>query len=214
MWPSFIVRWCKSQCSRIYRLSQLCREFNARNLYTSFVRQTLTISPQNLDDKLLIEIGKELNLRELYILQNDYTPDTILPCSATAWQQFKSDIVRVNLCVDSIDAREVLLQPGAPVHTIWYRTTMSRVSEERWCLNRFWNVFNLFQMQPNTLRKVISMYKDTLRVFGYENLPKFHCPRQRSQRIDQTLIELVKGCRHLETLVNMIRKRLEIPDLM
>lgn len=91
----------------------------------------MTISPQNLDDKLLLEIAKS-NLQDLHILQNDHTPETILPCSVIAWKQFKCDNsnrTRIHLCIESNDDREILLQPGAPVHTIWYKTKKSKVNE-------------------------------------------------------------------------------------
>lgn len=51
------------------------------------------------------------------------------------------------------------------------------------------------------LRDIISMYKNTLEVFGYENLPKFDSPRLRSLRMDRMLIDLLTECRALKIIV-------------
>lgn len=84
-----------------------------------------------MDDKLLVEISMS-TVKDLKILQNDHTPESIFPCSAIAWCEFRrknSNRMRIHLCVESKDAREILLQPGAPIYSIWYKTKKTKVNE-------------------------------------------------------------------------------------
>lgn len=97
-----------------------------------FIRiQILIISPQSLDDQLLVEISMS-TVEDLKIMQNDHTPESIFPCSAIAWREFSRNNcnrMRIHLCVESKDAREILLQPAAPIYSIWYKTKKTKVNE-------------------------------------------------------------------------------------
>lgn len=65
----------------------------------------------------------ESKLKHLYIVQNENTPKTVMPCSARAWLHFKrhtGDRLRVNLVANSKGKIECdfLIQPEAPVYSI------------------------------------------------------------------------------------------------
>lgn len=60
-------------------------------------------------------------------------------------------------------------------------------------------------MRSDVLRDIISMYKNTLEVYGYEYLPKFDSPRLRSLRMDSILINLLSECRALKIFVRSLR---------
>lgn len=92
--------------------------------------QILVISPQNIDDDVLILLA-DSRIRHLHLLQNRYTPSSICitPCNAKAWRIVKRD--NSNLCVhlrvESTKDGEVLIQPEAPVYSIMYQTPKTQV---------------------------------------------------------------------------------------
>lgn len=97
---------------------------------TPYYFQILVISPQNIDDDVLILLA-DSRIRHLHLLQNRYTPASICitPCNAKAWRIVKRD--NSNLCVhlrvESTKDGEVLIQPEAPVYSIMYQTPKTQV---------------------------------------------------------------------------------------
>lgn len=111
-----------------------------------YPQQTLIISPQNIDDDVLL-LFADSHLRNLHILQNCYTPShrRIEPCSAKAWRILKRDNPKlmVHLRVESLpctvsasaagattsttEFSEIVWQPEAPVHSILYKTPQQMV---------------------------------------------------------------------------------------
>lgn len=98
--------------------------------------QILIISPQNIDDDLLL-LFADSRLRHLHILQNCYSPShqRIEACSGRAWRILKRDNPKlmVHLRVESLSATqfsEVLWQPDAPVHSVLYQAPQQMVSSQ------------------------------------------------------------------------------------
>lgn len=71
----------------------------------------------------MLRLIVDSKLKHLHIVQNENTPKTVTPCSARAWAHFKqnaSEHMQVHLEAISNDTNEcdLLIQPGAPVHSI------------------------------------------------------------------------------------------------
>lgn len=60
--------------------------------------------------------------------------------------------------------------------------------------------FEFFQIRLDVLEDIISMYKNTLEVYGHQHLPKFS-----SSRVDGMVIKLLTECRKLKTVVRCER---------
>ncbi|XP_036334720.1 uncharacterized protein LOC118745302 [Rhagoletis pomonella] len=93
--------------------------------------QVLTISPQNIDDDVLLLLA-DTKLKHLHLLQNRYTSThlSISPCSVKAWRQLKRDNpkLKVYLRVESMGDGEVVFQPEAPVYCVSYESPKSRIN--------------------------------------------------------------------------------------
>ncbi|XP_037033542.1 uncharacterized protein LOC119072433 [Bradysia coprophila] len=147
--------------------------------------QILVISPQNIDDDVLILLA-DSRIRHLHLLQNRYTPSSICiaPCSAKAWRIVKRD--NSNLCVhlrvESTKDEEVLIQPEAPVYSIMYQTPKT-------------------QINSTVLLRTVDAYKSTLNTYGHESLPRFISSKSFHTRADSLLLLMVRQCPHLTNLL-------------
>lgn len=77
----------------------------------------MKISPQNIDDSMLQALT-DTNLMHLHIVQNGNTPQTVMPCSAKAWTNFKcmvNENPKIHLSAIECD---LLIQPEAPIYSI------------------------------------------------------------------------------------------------
>ena len=93
--------------------------------------QILVISPQNIDDDVLILLA-DSKIQHLHLLQNCYSPASvcIAACNAKAWRIVKRDnpYLHVHLRVEATSgAGYILLQPEAPVYSIMYQTPKTQV---------------------------------------------------------------------------------------
>ena len=52
---------------------------------------------------------------------------------------------------------------------------------------------------------IVDLYRDRLKVYGHLGLPRFHTSNSFQDRIDTSLITLVRECPNLNTLVNSFR---------
>lgn len=91
----------------------------------------MKISPQNLNDDLL-NLCIDSKLKELFIVQNGHTPVNVMPCSKYAWEKFRNSktSIRVHFVIESnINAHiKPLIQPNAPIYSIWIDSTNSSVN--------------------------------------------------------------------------------------
>lgn len=147
------------------------------------------ISPQNVSDKTL-EILENSRLLDLYLLQNEYTPQNIVitPCSSKAWKNLheKNQQLRVHLHLDvSRNKADLLLQPNAPVHSVTYNTPRLRLT-------------------PEMLQNMTNSYKSDLNRFVQQSIAKTYCSRSFRNRIDEHILMMVKNCSHIETLVSFL----------
>ncbi|XP_013117529.2 uncharacterized protein LOC106094839 [Stomoxys calcitrans] len=147
--------------------------------------QDLTISPQNIDDDVLMLLA-DSKLKHLHLLQNCYTTSylAIGSCSVKAWRVLKRDNpqLKVHLRLESLNDGEVVFQPEAPVYSVTYRAPKT-------------------QIHPDTVIKMVDHYKNTLAIYSYELLPKFSSPKSFHNRIDSLMLLICRQCFNLHTLV-------------
>ncbi|CAD7088896.1 unnamed protein product [Hermetia illucens] len=158
--------------------------------------QILVISPQNIDDDVLILLA-DAKLKHLHLLQNRYTPPhyQISGCSPKAWQIIRRDNpqLRVHIRVESGGCEEFVFQPNAPVYSILYATPKTRITTEG-------------------LLRMIDNYRGTLTIYGHEMLPKYCSPKSFHSRIDSALLLMTRQCYNITTLV--IREKVSTSTLL
>jgi F-box protein 39 len=54
----------------------------------------------------------------------------------------------------------------------------------------------------SSILTIVDLYRDRLKVYGHLGLPRFHTSNSFQNRIDMSLITLVRECPNLNTLVN------------
>ncbi|XP_044271820.1 uncharacterized protein LOC123015857 isoform X1 [Tribolium madens] len=147
--------------------------------------QVLYISPQNLGDDI-IELLSHTKIKHIHILQNRYTPNdiNIKPVGFKTWKVARKNNpeLRVHLQLESLKEKPLIWQQGAPVSTVLYDSPHIMLRED-------------------ALMTAIEFYKDTLRVFGHKNIPRFHRKKSFDERVDSSLMLLVRQCSYLNTLV-------------
>ncbi|KAK8743095.1 hypothetical protein OTU49_001522, partial [Cherax quadricarinatus] len=144
--------------------------------------ETLYISPQNIGDDLL-ELLAESKVRNMYIVQNKYTEHG-RSLSYKAWKRCRAGNprLRVHLCSEGNTKTEIIWQRRAPVKSMVYDNPYARVT-------------------TSVILTIIDLYKQDLEVFAYKQLPRFYMPRAFHDRIDSSLILLVRQCPYIHTLV-------------
>lgn len=159
-----------------------------------FKLRVLIISPQNLDDDVL-QLLTSTSLKHLHIFQNNYCPVTPAPCSLKAWKLLRLDNpnIKVHLRIESSKNVDIVLQPGAPVHSVTYRASKNQIKSEK-------------------VIEIIDMYKYTLSTYGHELLPKFSCAKSFHNRIDGSLVLMARHCVNLVCLA--IRERISTATLL
>ncbi|XP_037953732.1 F-box only protein 39-like [Teleopsis dalmanni] len=161
-----------------------------------FNLQILTISPQNIDDDVLLLLA-DTQLRHLHLLQNCYTSpcEYIFPCTVKAWRLLKRDnpLLRVHLRLESVKDGEIVFQPEAPVSSVVYRSTKTRIKT---CV----------------LMRIVDQYKNTLSTYGHEMLPRYHTPKPFINRTDSLILLLCRQCFNLTTL--LIREKISTCTLL
>lgn len=88
------------------------------------------MSPQSIDENLLKILAK-CELKDFWIIQNELTPKTIVPCDENAWRAFRMINVttRIHLYASDADSSdfsnfgdvELLIQPAAPIYSVTYQ---------------------------------------------------------------------------------------------
>ena len=156
--------------------------------------RTLVITPLQLTDDVLLLIGQNTKLADLVIVQDKYSA-VAESISCRTWTTVRKDLpgVRVRLEVRGLTDADVLMQEGAPVHTIMYNSPYSRVL-------------------PDTTSQIGDFYRTSLRVYGHLQLPRRHGSRSFHDRADAHIILLIRECRFLETLI--IRERVSTTTLL
>lgn len=159
-----------------------------------FNLKVLIISPQNIDDDVLQLLSSNTSLRDLYLFQNNYSPNYAAACSEKAWKNFKRDNpkAKVHLRIEAASQKELTFQPSAPIHSVTYRTPKNKASTD--------------------IIKIIDLYKYTLSTYGHESLPEFESPMEFDERIDNLLILMVRQCPNLRRLT--IREAISTSSLL
>ncbi|KAK9890864.1 hypothetical protein WA026_012208 [Henosepilachna vigintioctopunctata] len=179
-------------CQNCYEnLKYLCVINTTRVQYTLlhigvFINlQVLIVSPQNLGDDN-IELLCYTNLKHLHILQNRYTPNdvNIKPVSPQSWKKCRqiNRVLRVHLQLESMKEKPLIWQKGAPVKTVLYNSPHIGAN-------------------INQLVMSIELYKNTLQIYGHLNVPRFWSPKSFFNRIDSSLILLLRECPYISTLI-------------
>ncbi|KNC31013.1 hypothetical protein FF38_03272 [Lucilia cuprina] len=158
--------------------------------------QILTISPQNIDDDVLMLLA-DTKLKHLHLLQNCYTSSylTIGHCSVKAWRVLKRDNpkLKVHLRVESMNDGEIVFQPEAPVYSVTYAAPKTKI-------------------HPDILMKMVDHYKNHLAVYGYETMPRFTSPKSFHNRIDSLMLLMCRQCFNLHTL--LIREKVSTSTVL
>lgn len=145
----------------------------------------LIISPQNLGDEV-VELLGHTQLKHLHIIQNRYTPNdiNIRPVSIKSWKECNKNNpkLRVHLQIESNTEKPLIWQESAPVYAILYNSPHIGV-------------------MVNQLVTAIEFYKNTLRVYGHKNIPRFYRSKSFFDRIDSSLMLLLRECPYITTLI-------------
>ncbi|XP_069187995.1 uncharacterized protein [Procambarus clarkii] len=143
--------------------------------------RTLAISPQNISEELL-QLLEDTALRNLFIIQNKYT-ENCRSISYKAWRQCrqKNPKLRVHLCIEGNSRMDIVHQLCAPVKSIVYDSPYARITTSMMLTN-------------------VEFYKHDLEVFAHKQLPRFYMPRSFHDRIDSSLLLLVRQCPYIHTL--------------
>ncbi|XP_042216474.1 F-box only protein 39-like isoform X2 [Homarus americanus] len=144
--------------------------------------ETLVISPQSIGDDLLELLGYS-KVRNMYIVQNKYTENG-QSLSYKAWKQCRAanPRLRVHLCSEGSCKNEIIWQQQAPVRSIVYNSPYAKIDTP-------------------VMLTIIELYKRNLEVFAHKQLPRFYMPRSFHDRIDSSLLLLVRQCPYIHTLV-------------
>ncbi|KAK7069064.1 hypothetical protein SK128_017452 [Halocaridina rubra] len=155
--------------------------------------QTLIISPQNIGDDLIELLGTS-QLRNLFILQNKYTEHG-KSLNYKTWKVCRRNNprLRVHLCTEGNVKRDIIWQERAPVKSVVYDSPYAKIT-------------------PPVVLTIIELYKSDLEVFAHKQLPRFYMPRSFHDRIDSTLLLLVRQCPYIHTLV--IREKISTATVL
>lgn len=89
------------------------------------------MSPQNFDSEILLHMRSLNCLKNLVLLQvtDTTSASNIVPCSQEAWSNLAAvnKDIKVYLRVESEFPEDVIFQPGAPIASITYNCSYSRV---------------------------------------------------------------------------------------
>ncbi|XP_044754367.1 uncharacterized protein LOC123313515 [Coccinella septempunctata] len=147
--------------------------------------KVLKISPQNLGEDS-VELLGYTNLKHLHIIQNRYTPNdgSMKSVSQKVWKiaSQNNPSLRVHLRLESMKAKPLIWQHGAPVQTVLYNSPHIGVD-------------------INQLVLAIELYKNTLTTYGHMNIPRFWSEKSFFHRIDASLMLLLRECPYIATLV-------------
>jgi F-box protein 39 len=100
---------------------------------------------------------------------------------------------RVFLEIQGLTKVPLMLQPHAPVRGVVFRTPYHR-------------------LRPEQTTWLVEYYGKTLEYVVQETLPRAHGSRKFHERVDESLLRLVRECPRLHTLV--IRERLSLVTLL
>ncbi|GAB1607943.1 uncharacterized protein LOC115226514 [Argonauta hians] len=155
--------------------------------------QKLVISPNNIDDESIL-LFAGTNLTEIHIVEDHLTPSSV-PISPVAWSFLLEMIpyIRVVLRTRGRLNRDMMQQPGAPVYSVIHENPRS-------------------QLKPAVAMQLVDLYHKNLEVFAQLKLPRVHGSRSFGERIDSSLVMMVKGCPRLHTLI--IKERLSTASLL
>ena len=97
----------------------------------SFVNlKSLSISPHNLGDDLLVCLGDMKRLRNIQIVTNKYTECVVEPVDYRIWKAVRkvNPRLRVHLITEGLHSKEITFQHKAPVKSIIYDSPYIPVS--------------------------------------------------------------------------------------
>ncbi|XP_011495411.1 PREDICTED: uncharacterized protein LOC105360257 [Ceratosolen solmsi marchali] len=160
---------------------------------------TLVISPQNLSETVLAELGC-IRLRHLHILQNHYSIKELslnLP-NNVSWKKLKQNNpkLKIHLEIESRKKSDVILninEHEIPFHSIVLDNPNTQV---------LWT----------TILNHAMNFGRTLHVYALKGLTVHYLEKVFAKRIDETIVKFCKLCPNLHTL--MIRYKLSTATLL
>ncbi|CAG9808064.1 unnamed protein product [Chironomus riparius] len=188
-----VLESCEMALQSLYLVNVTSTHCPIMHVGLFFNLKVLTISPQNLDDDVL-QLLASTAIRDLYIFQNNYSPNYAAACSEKAWKNFRKDNpkARVHLRAESASQKLVTLQSFAPINSVTYRTPKNKASLD--------------------IIKIIDLYKYTLETYGHESIPEFESQIEFDERIDNLLILMARQCPNLKSLT--IRESISTSSLL
>ncbi|RXG70612.1 hypothetical protein Avbf_03218 [Armadillidium vulgare] len=142
----------------------------------------------------LLELLGNTTLRNMHIVQNKYT-EHARSLHYKAWKACRENNpkLRVHLRVEGNSKKGIVWQPRAPVKSIVYDSPYAQISTP-------------------VLMEIVDLYKGDLEIFAYKQLPRFYMPRSFHDRVDSSLLLLVRQCPYINTL--MIREKISTATVL
>ncbi|KAL3989937.1 F-box-like family protein [Acanthocheilonema viteae] len=170
----------------IINLTKVYRPFLQLGLFLFL--EHLTVSPQHLDESIVILLADLRHLKSLIILQNDKTFGA-KAVDSKAWLSFaeRNNHTRVYLIQAGKRQNALLIQPKAPVYAIIFDKSTGQLTGE-------------------LTQEICHNYSTTLQFFLQKGLERRYRSREFSKRVDIFAIELAHRCPNLKLLA--IRERM------
>ncbi|CAL4115806.1 unnamed protein product, partial [Meganyctiphanes norvegica] len=149
----------------------------------------------------LLELLGETKLQNMYIVQNKFTEGG-RSISSKVWSTCRkaNPQLRVHLMTEGNQEEgnnksqiERVWQPGAPVKSIIYDSPYAKII-------------------TSEIMQIVTYYGRDLEVFAHKQLPRFHIPRHFHDRVDSSLLLLVRQCPYIHTL--MIRENVSTATVL
>ena len=155
--------------------------------------ERLTLSSQHMSEEVVLMLAGA-GLPHLTLTQDQYTTDALtLPYHVWKEARALAPHLKVALECRGKSNQEILIQERAPVYEVVYDTPYSEVS-------------------PLTVLSLIEHYGHTLEVYAHKGLPRRHGSRSFHDRVDSSIVLLIRNCKNIHTLV--IRDRISSCTLL
>uniref|UniRef100_A0A9J2PN04 Uncharacterized protein n=1 Tax=Ascaris lumbricoides TaxID=6252 RepID=A0A9J2PN04_ASCLU len=148
----------------------------------------LTVSPQHLDESVVILIADLRQLKSFIIYQNEKALGASA-VGAKAWQAFSASNkhTRVYLIQAGKSHGDLLIQPNAPVYAIIYENSIGQLTDE-------------------IAQEICDNYSTSLQYLIQKGLERRYRPRQFAMRVDMPAVIIALRCAKLKLLA--VRERI------
>ncbi|KAF6028728.1 hypothetical protein EB796_012960 [Bugula neritina] len=154
---------------------------------------TLVTSPQQLSPDIVRILGNS-KVTNLYIIQDQYC-NKFYFIDKDIWKATaeKAPDLKVHLSARGETLLDINWQDSAPVTSIVYTTKHSK-------------------MYSVAIDTITVLYSSCLQVYGHFDLPRYHGSRSFTSRCDSHLVDLIKTCSKIHTLI--VRERISTATLI